>query len=152
METYLIIATVALITICCVWHAVETERAVSKIRSRAALPIRPPTYFNRKVGDQFIYRGVVHRVVAIHQWERRERIMVKKDLVQIIRDNPGGVFIVDNDWWEYRSASHKPEEDPLAQCGQVSELGDGGYGSGDCYGGDILQALAVIVGVKVESV
>ena len=28
---------------------------------------RPPTYFNRKVGDRFIYRGVVHRVVAIHR-------------------------------------------------------------------------------------
>ena len=28
---------------------------------------RPPTYLNRKVGDRFIYRGVEHRVVAIHQ-------------------------------------------------------------------------------------
>ena len=30
---------------------------------------KPPTYFNRKVGDQFTYRGVVHRVVAIHQFK-----------------------------------------------------------------------------------
>ena len=39
----------------------------------------PPTYFNRKVGDRFIYRGVVHRVVAIHQKEREERMMVMKE-------------------------------------------------------------------------
>ena len=31
------------------------------------MKVRPPTYFNRKVGDRFTYRGVVHRVVAIHQ-------------------------------------------------------------------------------------
>ena len=91
--------------------------------------------------------------------------MVKKDLVQIIRDNPGGVFTVDNDTWRYEPALPKPDkemtgadwdarwkEHPLAECGKVVELGDGGYGSGGCYGGDILQALAVIVGVKVESV
>ena len=36
---------------------------------------RPPTYFNRKVGDQFIYRGVVHRVVAIHRQKERGRNM-----------------------------------------------------------------------------
>ena len=29
--------------------------------------VRPPTYFNRKVGDQFVFRGVIHRVVAIHR-------------------------------------------------------------------------------------
>jgi len=34
----------------------------------------------------------------------------------------------------------------------VKPLGYGGYGSGNCYGGDILQALAAIVGVRVESV
>lgn len=39
-----------------------------------------------------------------------------------------------------------------ASDGDVIKLGDGGYGSGNCYGGDILQALAKIVGVKVESV
>jgi hypothetical protein len=33
----------------------------------------------------------------------------------------------------------------------VRPLGSG-YGSGNCYGGDILQALAKIVGVKIESV
>ena len=77
--------------------------------------------------------------------------MEKKDLVQIIRENPGGVFIVDNDCWQYVSAQEKPGDEPLARSDEVVELGSG-YGSGSNYGGDILQALAVIVGVKVESV
>ena len=33
---------------------------------------QPPTYFNRKVGDKFIYRGETHRVVAIHSRPKRE--------------------------------------------------------------------------------
>ena len=40
----------------------------------------------------------------------------------------------------------------LASDGEVIRLGDGGYGSGNLYGGDLLQALAQIVGVKIESV
>jgi hypothetical protein len=89
----------------------------------------------------------------------------KKDLVQIIRDNPGCIAEIDNDCWTLRKAPPKPlahmtddEQDAyydnsvLASDGEVKALGDGGYGSGNCYGGDILQALAVIVGVKIESV
>jgi hypothetical protein len=88
----------------------------------------------------------------------------KKDLVQIIRDNPGCVAVIDNDsWWLY-PAPPKPvgemsddeyddwRDVPLATDGNIAPLGDGGYGSGNCYGGDILQALAVIVGIKIESV
>ena len=87
-----------------------------------------------------------------------------KDLVQLIRDNPGAVFVVDNDCWWMRPAPPKPVEEmtddewddydeiTLARDGEVIELGDGGYGSGCRYGGDILQALAAIVGVKIESV
>jgi len=95
---------------------------------------------------------------------------MKKDLVQIIRDNPGCVALVDNDCWTLH-AKH-PDENPyddgtdegrvkwekwdksntLACDGEVKPLGYGGYGSGNCYGGDILQALAAIVGVRVESV
>lgn len=87
-----------------------------------------------------------------------------KDLVQLIRDNPGAVFTVDNDCWWMKPAPPKPLDDmtddeldaydeiTLARDGEVMEIGDGGYGSGCCYGGDILQALAVIVGVKIESV
>lgn len=87
------------------------------------------------------------------------------DLVQIIRDNPGCVAVVDNDHWSLhkQNPDQNPHEDDeayeawdeqntLAQAGEVKNIGDGGYGSGNCYGGDILQALAVIVGVKVESV
>lgn len=90
----------------------------------------------------------------------------QKDLVQVIRDNPGCVATVDNDWW----ALHKknPDQNPfeegddewddweddnrIADSSDVKRIGDGGYGSGNCYGGDILQALAIIVGIKVESV
>ncbi|MEY4427505.1 MAG: hypothetical protein RLZZ182_194 [Pseudomonadota bacterium] len=76
----------------------------------------------------------------------------KKDLVKIIRDNPGCVAVIDNDCWWLYAKSDREHETPLAQDGQVKPLGDGGYGSGSCYGGDILQALAVIAGVKVVSV
>lgn len=96
----------------------------------------------------------------------------KKDLVQIIRDNPGCVAIVDNDCWMlYRK---HPDENPHIDCddeedaaeewaetnllcdddGPFKKIGDGqgGYGSGNCYDDDILQALAVIVGIKVTSI
>jgi hypothetical protein len=89
-----------------------------------------------------------------------------KDLVQIIRDNPNAVAVIDNDcWWIYReSPENNPHEDYdkqdewdqanilVSSDDRIGRLGDGGYGSGNCYGGDILQALAVIVGLKVESV
>lgn len=84
--------------------------------------------------------------------------MAKKDLVQIIRDNPGCFAVVDNDCWTLYSrdpAEHDddPEEIELASSDDhLEHLGDGGYGSGNCYGGDILQALAKIVGITVESV
>jgi len=90
--------------------------------------------------------------------------MSKKDLVQLIRDNPGARFIVDNDcWWMERprpdgfydwSETHQDEwleEARLADDRDVKSLGSG-YGSGCACGGDILQALAVIVGVSIESV
>lgn len=90
----------------------------------------------------------------------------KKDLVQLIRDNPGCRAVIDNDGWTLYAKPPKPIEEmsgeeydewaenggTLAQDGEVQPLGDGGYGSGSNYGGDILQALAVIVGVKIESV
>jgi len=87
-----------------------------------------------------------------------------KDLVQIIRDNPGCVAIVDNDSWtlykahprnapdDYGAYDKWMQENELASDGEVIKLGDGGYGSGHCYGGDLLQALAAIVGVSIESV
>lgn len=98
-----------------------------------------------------------------------------KDLVKIIRNNPGCVAIIDNDHWtlckehpdtnphdghesgdsdaDIDAADKWLEENELARAGDdIVELGDGGYGSGNCYGGDILQALAIIVGIKIESV
>ena len=95
--------------------------------------------------------------------------MERKDLVQIIKDNPGCVATIDNDcWWldkvdpygpeapnEEEMSHEKYEEwreaNRLARDGEVKSLGSG-YGSGNCYGGDILQALAQIVGVKIQSV
>jgi hypothetical protein len=74
----------------------------------------------------------------------------QKDLVAVIRANPGCVAVIDNDCWAlYTDDSHTVE---LASDSTVAELGDGGYGSGNCYGGDLLQALAIIVGIKVTSV
>lgn len=91
-----------------------------------------------------------------------------KDLVEVIKQNPGCVAIVDNDSWTlYRENPYGPNSAPseddwdafskweegneLANSGEVVVRGSG-YGSGHCYGGDILQALAEIVGVKIESV
>lgn len=89
----------------------------------------------------------------------------KKDLVKLIRENPGARFMVDNDsWWMLKRLPENFEElsqdqkdsfeesADLCNESDVKSLGDGGYGSGNCYGGDILQALAVIVGVSIESV
>jgi hypothetical protein len=75
---------------------------------------------------------------------------MEKDLVEIIKANPGCVAIIDNDSW----ALEKVDGTPLANDGDTfyPPLGDGDYGSGHCYGGDILQALAKIVGITVTSV
>lgn len=89
---------------------------------------------------------------------------MKKDLAQLIRENPGAVFTVDNDCWWMHAAPPKPEDEMTAEehdewqeNGKLAEDGDvipkgSGYGSGNCYGGDILQALAEVAGVKIESV
>ena len=92
---------------------------------------------------------------------------MSKDLVAIIKANLGCVAIIDNDPWSLFKASpdEAPTQSQAAHDKWISEnlladdgdqfsppLGDGGYGSGNCYGGDILQALALIVGVKIESV
>ena len=77
------------------------------------------------------------------------------DLVQAIRDNPGAVAVIDNDcWWLYKvdpSLVDYDDENLIAQDGEVIPLGKG-YGSGCLYGGDLLQALAVIVGIEIRSV
>jgi hypothetical protein len=89
----------------------------------------------------------------------------QKDLVAIIKANPGCSAIIDNDGWQLYKTSRDDapefkdydeelawiEANELARDGEVIPLGEG-YGSGNCYGGDILQALAKIVGIKIESV
>ena len=88
-----------------------------------------------------------------------------KDLVEIIKANPGCTATIDNDYWVLHAVPPKPlhemSEDEhedwytsgqIAHSGEVDPLGDGGYGCGACYGGDILQALAIIVGISIESV
>ncbi|MCC4240402.1 hypothetical protein [Thalassospira povalilytica] len=87
-----------------------------------------------------------------------------KDLAEVIRNNPGCIATIDNDDWWLMKAPPKPisemtdaehddwqETGMLATAGEVKPVGSG-YGSGHCYGGDLLQALAQICGVKVESV
>lgn len=79
-----------------------------------------------------------------------------KNLAEIIRANPGCVAVVDNDsWWLYKKApDYEQEDDPeneLANDRNVIRVGRG-YGSGCRYGGDLLQALAQIVGITIESV
>lgn len=85
-----------------------------------------------------------------------------KDLAEIIKQNPGCVAIVDNDHWTlYKQHPYGGPDDvdedewmkanELANADDVKSIGEG-YGSGRCYGGDILQALAQIVGIQVEGV
>lgn len=77
----------------------------------------------------------------------------KLDLVQIIRDNPGCIAVIDNDcWWIHADEKARENDEILvSDSDDFKPLGDGGQ-PGHLYGGDILQALAQIVGVKVESV
>lgn len=87
-----------------------------------------------------------------------------KNLVEIIKENPGCVAIIDNDCWSLCKVDPDKfdgndddfdewmEANELANDSDIQPLGDGGYGSGNCYGGDLLQALAAIVGIKVTSV
>lgn len=74
----------------------------------------------------------------------------KTDLAVWIRENPGATFVVDNDCWWVEDPTDM-EGTLINECDVLSK-GDGGYGSGNTYGGDILQALAEIVGVKIISV
>ena len=91
----------------------------------------------------------------------------KKSLVQIIKDNPGCIAEIDNDCWTLKKSDYpdnfddlnSPAQDRWIKANELASSDDEftdvehcGYGSGNCYGGDILQALAKIVGIRVESV
>jgi hypothetical protein len=54
--------------------------------------------------------------------------------------------------WDEEQQSKWSDSCELVSAGEVINLGDGGWGSGCCYGGDILQALAIIVGINIQSV
>jgi hypothetical protein len=91
-----------------------------------------------------------------------------KKLVDIIKKNPGCIATIDNDcWWlkknvpepanfdnwTYEAQEEWRKDIELATSDdEFSDVHNCGYGSGNCYGGDILQALAKIVGITVESV
>ncbi len=72
------------------------------------------------------------------------------DLVETIKNNPGCRAEVDNDCWTL----FDKDGNVIADDSSIdrSNLPDDGYGSGSCYGGDLLQALARICGITVESV
>lgn len=91
--------------------------------------------------------------------------MAKETLVDVIRNNPGCVAVVDNDcWYLFRNDPEampdgltvdeelRWEEDNRIADYRSHPMPGEGYGSGNCYGGDILQALAKIAGIKVTSV
>jgi hypothetical protein len=91
-----------------------------------------------------------------------------KDLAQIIRDNLGCIAVIDNDSWVLKRDTPYPDDfdnwsgDKQDEWYEAQELASSSdklkpfsnetYQAGNCYGGDILLALAEIVGIKVESV
>lgn len=92
---------------------------------------------------------------------------MRKDLAQIIRDNPGCKATIDNDCWWLSKRTPEPEEfdnwgyESQEQWHESQELATSGddfthecntYQTGNCYGGDLLQVLANMVGVEIESV
>lgn len=57
-----------------------------------------------------------------------------------------------DNWTEDAQEKWNKEQELACSDDDLVDRGDGGYGSGNSYGGDILQALAEIVGIVVESV
>ena len=84
----------------------------------------------------------------------------REDLVELIKANPGATFMIDNDCWWMLPKQPKPDAEMLDADWdewQETKLADDGTikrieGGGNCHGADVLQALAQIVGVKVEGV
>lgn len=90
------------------------------------------------------------------------------ELVEIIRKNPGCEVRVDNDNWYIQKGDPVPGDyadwDSEKQCEwdesqEIASSWDGPYElnssfdhGGDCYGGDVLAALAIIAGIKVFGV
>jgi hypothetical protein len=91
------------------------------------------------------------------------------DLIQLIKDNPGCHATIDNDcWWldkqhpdnnphdytEEKAYESWEESNKLVSSSDnyFVQTGNSIYQSGNCYGGDLLLALAEIVGMTTESV
>jgi hypothetical protein len=89
----------------------------------------------------------------------------KQNLAEIIAANPNCHAVVDNDcWWLYRvhpdqnphdhgsdEADAWDDKNEIARDSTVAPVGSG-YGSGCQYGGDLLQALAKLQNMTIESV
>ncbi len=72
-----------------------------------------------------------------------------KNLVNIIKDNPNCLAVIDNDCWFIYSLE---EEELVSSYDELEPLKGNTYQSNNCYGGAILLALAEIAGIKIESV
>ena len=79
--------------------------------------------------------------------------MTQAELVQIIKDNPGCVALVDNDCWTIYPKQPKPPEEMTDD--DIDEWYDSALASDSdgfacSYGLGILYALAEIVGMEIE--
>jgi hypothetical protein len=81
----------------------------------------------------------------------RLRAEIDNDCWTLHRDVPQPK---DFDKWNYEEQdSWRDNNQVICSEDKFDAPGDGGYGSGNCYGGDLLQAFAQIIGsIKVESV
>lgn len=61
-----------------------------------------------------------------------------RKLVEIIKDNPGSKFVIDNDCWSMYATERDEDDEPIAR-------GDGSYGY------PILLALAELAGIEVDT-
>ena len=83
-----------------------------------------------------------------------------KNLVQLIRDNPGATFLIDIDWWAMHGVPPKPLDEmtdeelddwydsPLCDSDNVIKDLDG-YGN-IIAGDDVIRALAMLAKVNLE--
>ncbi len=129
-----------------------------RIQRKAAATINDKEkYSELELCKQLENAAEVCQKLGISPWYKSAKIEAEAkskdtqliDLVQIIKDNPGCIAVIDNDGWDL----FDEERDLIVDSSDTFHtLGAGGYGTGSNYGGDILQALAKIVVIKIESV
>lgn len=76
----------------------------------------------------------------------------QKDLVDVIKANPGCIAVIDNDCWWIRAKDSDEDDEPLISSDDPQVIRDYSYGPDSNYGQGILCALADIVGIEIESV